>query len=429
VTTDALLSDATVHLQEALQHASVSQDTIERLEHPLSSLKVSIPVRLDDGSLRTFRGYRVRYDDSRGPTKGGIRYHPDVTVDEVQTLAFWMTIKCAVLDLPYGGAKGGITVDPKQLSQMELERLSRAYIDAIADFIGPDVDIPGPDAYTNEMIMGWMMDQYSIIRRQRSPAVITGKPLSMGGSLGRLTATADGAFDVLETLRARLPCGEPPTAAVQGFGNAGATVASLLHDAGYKVVAVSDSHGAIYAPEGLDIPQIREVKDSGRALSAVYSESSVYDLTDHERLDGDDLLALDVDVLVPAALDNAITARNVDDVKAKVILEVANGPIDSSSDQKLFERGVTVVPDVLTNAGGVTVSYFEWVQNRNGFAWSGDDVRNRLRERMIAQTEKVWSLAGELQTSLRVAAYVLALRRIGEAVDAQGHKEHFAEGS
>ena len=423
---EPMLGDATLHLKEALAHAGVSEDTVRRLEHPRSSLKVSIPVRMDDGSLRTFRGYRVRYDDSRGPTKGGIRYHPNVNVDEMQTLAFWMTIKCAVLDLPFGGGKGGITVDPKQLSQMELERLSRGYIDAIADAIGPDVDIPAPDVYTSDMVMGWMMDQYSIIDRARTPAVITGKPLSMGGSLGRATATADGGFDVIERLRPKLLSGAAPSVAVQGFGNAGATIAELLFEAGYRVVAVSDSRGGIYAGDGLHIPSVKRVKEESRELRAVYCQGSVCDLVDHERISGEELLALDVDLLVPAALEGAITEDNVDDVSASVVLELANGPVTSRADQALLCRGVTVIPDVLANAGGVTVSHFEWVQNRTGLAWTAGEVRERLRERMVAEAERLWELHEELGVSLRVAAYVQALRRIGEAVDAKGHKEHFA---
>jgi glutamate dehydrogenase (NADP+) len=424
--TTSLLGDATVHLEQALAHAKVSEDTVERLEHPKSALKVSIPVRMDDGSLRTFRGYRVRYDDSRGPTKGGIRYHPDVTADEVQTLAFWMTCKCAVVDLPYGGGKGGITVDPKALSQMELERLSRGYIDAIADFIGPDVDVPAPDVYTNQMIMGWMMDQYAIITRKITPGVITGKPLSMGGSLGRASATADGGFDVLQALRPHLLSGDAPTVAIQGFGNAGATVAQLLFDAGYKVVAVGDSQGAVHAPAGLHIPSVRKIKDESRQLQAVYCEGTVCDLVEHDRITNAELLELDVDVLVPAALENAITAENVDDVKAKVILELANGPVDSKADTVLADRGVTIIPDILANAGGVTVSYFEWVQNRSGHYWTAEEVRSRLRSRMVAETEKLWALRDELGVSLRIAGYVQALRRIGEAVDARGHADHFA---
>jgi len=423
--TKSLFDGASGRLTAALDHAEVSDDTLERLSRPKSSLKVSIPLRMDDGTLRTFPGYRVRYDDSRGPTKGGIRFHPNVNVDEVQSLAFWMTFKCAALDLPFGGAKGGITVNPKELSQLELERLSRGYVNAIADFIGPEVDIPAPDVYTSALVMGWMMDQYSIIKREITPAAMTGKPRSMGGSAGRDTATADGAFHVISALMpkliesgaaARCSDGNAPTVAVQGFGNAGAALAGLLHEAGYRVVAVSDSRGALYAEAGLDVPAVREAKASDGVLSAGGADE----------LDGEDILGLDVDLLVPSALENVIHEDNADAVRAKVIFEVANGPVSPEADEILAEREVTVVPDILTNAGGVTVSYFEWIQNRTGLYWSAEEVRERLRARMVPESEAVWSIAEEKEIPLRTAAYVHALRRIGEAADAKGSRETFA---
>ncbi|MGI9015519.1 MAG: Glu/Leu/Phe/Val family dehydrogenase [Euzebya sp.] len=420
-----LFEGATGIIDEALAHAQVSEDTVERLKHPRSALSVGIPVRLDDGSLKTFQGYRVRYNDVRGPAKGGIRYHPDVSMDEVQTLAFWMTIKCAVVDLPYGGGKGGITVNPKDLSLAELERLSRGFIDGIADAIGPDVDVPAPDVYTNSMIMGWMMDQYSIITRKRTPDVITGKPLALGGSLGRDTATADGGFFVTETLIGKIIGGGSRTAAVQGFGNAGMTMAELLHEAGYTVVAVSDSQGGIYNPDGVHIPSVAKIKRESRALKSVYCEGSVCEMVDAEVISNDDLLALDVDLLVPAALENAITKDNVADVKARMIVELANGPITPEADKALVEAGVVVVPDVLANAGGVTVSYFEWVQNRQGFAWTAAEVRERLQTKMVTEAQRVWDFAQDKGISLRVAAYAQALERIGAAVDATGKKETF----
>ena len=420
-----LFESATGIIDEALKHATVSEDTVERLRHPRSALAVSIPVRMDDGSLKTFQGFRVRYNDVRGPAKGGIRFHPQVSLDEVQTLAFWMTIKCAVVDLPYGGGKGGVIVNPKELSMAELERLSRGYIDGIHDAIGPDIDIPAPDVYTNAMIMGWMMDQYSIIERGRTPAVITGKPLSLGGSLGRDTATAQGGFFVTRTLAPKVLDADPPTAAVQGFGNAGMIMAELLHAAGYLVVAVSDSQGAIYKADGLHIPSVAKIKRESRALKGVYCEGSVCNVVEHDQITNDELLALDVDLLVPAALENAITEDNVDDVKAKMIVELANGPITPEADHKLHERGIVVVPDVLANAGGVTVSYFEWVQNRQGYAWTAEEVHDRLETRMVTEAERLWGFAEEKGVSLRVAAYAQALERIGEAVDATGHKETF----
>ncbi|MDY7004917.1 MAG: Glu/Leu/Phe/Val dehydrogenase [Cyanobacteriota bacterium] len=423
---DSLFADASLRLEKALKYVSLSEDTKERLKHPKATLIVSIPVRMDDGSLRVFQGYRVRYDDTRGPTKGGIRYHPNVSIDEVKSLAFWMTFKCAVVSLPFGGAKGGITVNPKELSRMELERLSRGYIDAIADFIGPDVDIPAPDMYTNPMIMGWMMDEYSIIRRQLIPAVITGKPVTIGGSLGRNTATSMGAFFAIETIMPKFEyIPEKTTVAVQGFGNVGAFLAELLCQAGYKVVAVSDSQGGIYSPQGLDIPSIRQYKESNKGIQAVYCKGSVCNIVEHQVLTNEELLALDVDILIPAALENQITEENVKDIKAKFIFEAANGPTTSAADVILEERGIYVFPDILINAGGVTVSYFEWVQNRSGLYWTLDEINQRLKEKMLAETEQIWQISQELSVSMRTAAYVHGLNRLGEAINAKGTRSYY----
>ncbi|MEO0533113.1 MAG: Glu/Leu/Phe/Val dehydrogenase [Cyanobacteria bacterium P01_A01_bin.123] len=422
-----LLSDANRRLDRALKYVSISDDASERLKRPKASLKVSIPVRMDNGSLKVFEGYRVRYDDTRGPTKGGIRFHPHVTMDEVQSLAFWMTFKCAALNLPLGGAKGGITLNPKDLSMFELERLSRGYIDAIADFIGPDVDIPAPDVYTNAMIMGWMMDQYSIIRRKLCPAVITGKPIGMGGSLGRNTATGAGAFFVIQAMMAKFD--KPPadtTVAVQGFGNAGSVVARRLFDAGYKVVAVSDSQGAVYCKRGLDIPSIQQFKASTRSVQAVYCEGTVCNLVDgYETLTNTELLGLDVDILVPSALENQITADNAADIRAQYIFEVANGPITADADLILEDKGIYVFPDILVNAGGVTVSYFEWVQNRSGLYWQEAEVQERLQRMIVEEAEKIWRIAQDMIIPLRTAAYVHALDRLGDALNAKGTRDYY----
>lgn len=426
---ESLFADASKRLEEAMKYVAISDDALEHLKYPKSSLAVSIPVRMDDGSLKIFQGYRVRYDDTRGPTKGGVRYHPNVCMDEVQSLAFWMTFKCAVLNLPFGGAKGGITLNPKELSKMELERLSRGYVDAIADFIGPDIDIPAPDVYTNPMIMGWMMDQYNIIRRQIAPAVVTGKPLSMGGSLGRDTATATGAFYAIQIIMPKfdkLP--EDTTVAIQGFGNAGAWLAELLFTAGYKVVAVSDSQGGIYAKNGLDIPRIRQYKTSNKGIKALYCQDTVCDIVEDQSITNEELLALDVDILIPAALENQITQENVNDVKAKFIFEVANGPVASGADKILEERGIYVFPDILVNAGGVTVSYFEWVQNRSGLYWTLEEVNQRLRQKMVEETEHIWKISQELAISMRTAAYVHALHRLGEAINAKGTRDYYING-
>ncbi|MCZ8248093.1 MAG: Glu/Leu/Phe/Val family dehydrogenase [Microcystis sp.] len=422
----SLFTDASSRLERALKYVSISDDAIERLKYPKASLSVSIPVRMDNGTLRIFQGYRVRYDDTRGPGKGGVRYHPNVSIDEVQSLAFWMTFKCALLDLPFGGAKGGITLNPKELSKAELERLSRGYIEGIADFIGPDVDILAPDVYTNEMIMGWMMDQYSIIQRKISPAVVTGKPLTMGGSRGRDTATGTGAFHVIHSLLPKLD--KKPantTVAVQGFGNAGAIVADLLAKAGYQVVAVSDSQGGIYREKGLDIASIRQYKQEHREITAIYCQDTVCHIVEHDGISNEELLALDVDVLIPAALENQITAENADRVRAKYIFEVANGPTTSEADRILDSKGILVFPDILVNAGGVTVSYFEWVQNRSGLYWRLNEINERLKERMVTEAEKVWSFAQEFDISLRNAAYAQAIARLGEALDAKGTRDYY----
>jgi glutamate dehydrogenase (NADP+) len=412
-------------LEAAAAVARVTDDALERLRLPRAVLKVSVPVRMDDGSLRTFPGYRVRYDDTRGPTKGGIRFHPRVNVDEVESLAFWMTFKCAALDLPYGGGKGGISVNTKELSLHELERLSRGYVDQIADFIGPDVDIPAPDMYTNEMVMGWMVHQYSTIRRALTPAAFTGKPIALGGSLGRVTATSDGAFFVLKTLLPRIAengraksDGEAPTVAVQGFGNAGSYLAKLLADDGFKVVAVGDSKHTLHNPDGFDVDALIEAK---RETGELPTDAG-------EQIGPGDLLELDVDVLAPAALEEVITIENADRIKAPVLLEVANGPTTPEADEILEEKGITVIPDILANAGGVTVSYFEWVQNRAGLRWTADEVRGRLETRMVDAADQIWNLAASRDVSLRTAAYAVGLERISEAVSATGSAEAYRRG-
>jgi glutamate dehydrogenase (NADP+) len=408
----ALLQDARRRFEEACHHAQVSAETTARLAVPRTSLKVSIPVRMDDGSVRIFPGYRVRYDDTRGPGKGGVRFHPSVDAAEVTTLAFWMTFKAALLDLPFGGAKGGVTVDPKELSDAELERLSRGYIAAIADVIGPDLDIPAPDLGTDERIMGWMVAEYSQIRRGHQPAAITGKPLALGGIPGRSTATSDGAFHVMTRLRERLlHDGGEPTVAIQGFGKVGVPLAVSLAHAGWRVTAVSDSTTAVVDEEGLDVAKlVRHKAETGALLGPPVGEE----------LTRDDLLWLPVDALVPAALEGAIHADNAARVRARVVFEAANGPVTAAADTVLADAGVEVVPDILVNAGGITVSWFEWVQNRQGDRWALATVRRRLEDRMIAETRRVADLADERGIPLRIAAYVHALERLGAAIDVTG---------
>ncbi len=416
-----LFEDALTRLERAATHAGVDAEAVERLRHPEQIIQVSIPLRKDDGSIEVFRGYRCRYNSVRGPTKGGIRYHWGVCLDEVQTLAFWMTFKCAVVGIPYGGGKGGITVDPRALSRRELERLSRGYMARIAAVVGPDTDIPAPDVYTNSTIMGWMADEYSKIAGKKSPAVITGKPLSLGGSLGRDDATGRGAYYCIKELERRRGW-DPRTirVAVQGWGNAGQHAARLLANDGYLIVAASDSRGGIYRKEGFDVASLIQVKSETGRLKGVVCKGSICETIDHETLTNEELLELDVDLLLPAAVEDAITEENAPRIKAPVLVELANGPVSSAADAILHERGSLVVPDILANAGGVTVSYFEWVQNRTGLYWDLDEVHRRLQTRMVEAFDAVHSCMDEFGFDMRTAAYVQALRCIGEAVEAEG---------
>lgn len=422
-----LFQNAIRQLDEALKYVRLEEDTVALLKYPKAVHSFAIPVRMDDGSLRMFKAYRVQYNDVRGPAKGGIRYHPDVNLDEVQSLAFWMAIKCAVVGVPFGGGKGGVRINPKEMSRLELERLSRGYINAVADVIGPDRDIPAPDVYTNSTIMGWMSDQYNIIKRRHLPAVITGKPLELGGSVGRDEATGRGGFYTLQSLKESLGVQPGATIAIQGFGNAGYHFARLAADAGYKIVAVSDSRGGIYKPDGLDPKSVYKVKYETNKLEAVYCEGSVCEVVEHQKITNEELLELDVDVLVPAALEGQITSKNADRIKAQVVLELANGPTSFEADTKLFSKGKVVVPDILANAGGVTVSYFEWVQNRAGYYWPVDKVHEELQQIMTRSSEEIDAKRKELSCNMRTAAYAIAIGRIGEAVEAHGTHSYFSE--
>jgi len=422
-----IFEDALSHLDHAKAYSHADDETIERLKHPQSAFEFSIPVRMDDGSLKIFPGYRVRYNNSRGPTKGGIRFHPTVTMDEVKALSFWMTLKCALVGIPFGGGKGGVAVDPKALSRMEIERLSRGYVEQAVDVIGPHTDIPAPDVYTNAMIMGWMMDEYSKIVRCHSPGVITGKPISMGGSLGRDDATGRGAYyciKELEKIRGWNPA--DINVAVQGFGNAGQHVASLLHKDGYRIVAVSDSKGGIYRKEGFDVPSLIKAKLDTQKVQAVYCEGTVCETVPADHITNDELLALDVDVLLPSALENVIHVDNADNIKASVIVEVANGPVTSKADAILAKKNILVIPDILANAGGVTVSYFEWVQNKNGYYWPLKEVHDKLHAIMAREFNAVYALMDENKIPMRVAAYAHALNRLGDAIHAQGTQSYFS---
>lgn len=424
---NCVFQDAVSRLRRLGEEASVEDHVLNLLHNPKTFIQASLPVRMDNGSTEYFVGYRCRYNDTLGPTKGGIRFHSEASPSEVKALALWMTIKCAIAGLPYGGGKGGITVDPRALSKLELERLSRAYIRAMAEFIGPDTDIPAPDVHTNPRIMGWMQDEYETIRGRKVPAVITGKPINLGGSFGREEATGRGAFICTELLRDKF--GRDPktmTAAVQGFGNAGYHAARLLEQAGYKIVAISDSRSAIHCEDGLDVEAVWKVKQASTELKAVYGDSTVSESMHHaHHISHEELLGLDVDVLLPSALENSITLANVDNIRAPWIVEVANGPINSDAEHILDERGVLIVPDVLANSGGVIVSYFEWVQNRAGYPWTLKDVREKLNLRLTESFETIWNLKESTGSTMRSAAYTIALRRIEAVLEEQGSKNYF----
>ena len=416
-----LFTKARKRLKSAARELGVHRDVIEKLRYPKEALAATLMVRMDDGSRRAFKAWRCRYDDTRGPTKGGIRYHPKVNLDEVMTLAFWMTFKCAVANLPFGGGKGGVSADVKQLSRTELERLSRAYIQAFARFIGPDRDIPAPDMYTNGIVMAWMADEYATMVDEPSPAVITGKPIKLGGSLGREDATGRGGYYVLRHLERELDLSpERSRIVLQGFGNAGLHCARLLHGDGYRIVGLSDSQLAIYDADGVDPLAMMAHKQKSGTLAGAPSRSKL------QEMDNAALLHAECDVLVPAALENQIILENAPGVAARVVLELANGPVSPAADKILAERRVTVVPDILANAGGVTVSYFEWVQNKAGFYWDAEEVTGRLRAIMERESHLVWDVAGTRGLDLRTAAYVHALERIAAAVEAHGTKAYFA---
>jgi glutamate dehydrogenase (NADP+) len=425
-----IFEQATSRLTMVAHQLDMSPEIVTRLSAPSLSVSVSIPVRMDDGSLRIFEGHRVQYDMTRGPAKGGIRFHPDVSLDEVTSLAFWMTVKCAVVDLPFGGGKGGIAVDPRQLSRLEIERLSRGYIRAIAGFIGPENDVPAPDVNTNETIMGWMADEYAQIVRRKVPGVITGKPVALGGLPGRETATGRGALHVFGEWLSRqsIDPGEL-SIAVQGFGNAGYHFARIAKENGFRVVGLSDSGGGIYSADGLDPVKVMHHKQTRRELKAMlYCDSTVCEEAEHDKLTPQEVLEQDVDVLVLAALENQITAENAQKVRARMIVEIANGPVTPEADRILAEKGITVLPDVLCNAGGVTASYFEWAQNRAGIY--GDEARlaQRLGKVMERQANRVFDLAESKRIDLRTAAYVLGVGRIADAMHATGTVEFFADG-
>lgn len=404
------------YVAQADRQLALPEKTLERLMTPDRILRAELTIPLDAGGTATFPAYRVQFSNARGPYKGGIRFHPEADEDEVSALAAMMAVKCAVVGIPMGGGKGGVAVDPKKLSKRELGELSRAYVRAFADHLGPDTDVPAPDVYTNAEIMGVMLDEYERLVGKNQPAMITGKPLSLGGSLGRDTATADGALIVLQALledRALNP--NSLRASVQGAGNAGAEAARILASLGVRVEALADSKGSLLIAGGMDVEKVLSFKQSGQSVAdaAALIDGAVAGKAE-------DALYADVDILVPAALEEQVREENADRVKAGIVLEVANGPVTPEADKVLHARGVAVVPDVLANAGGVTVSYFEWMQNRSGDYWDRETVRARLEKVMMQAYRDVADFALERGVSMREASYALALSRLAEASSVRG---------
>lgn len=399
-------------LEETAKRINLSDAIHEKLRHPKRILTVSIPTAMDDGTERVFIGYRVQHSMERGPCKGGIRYHPEVTLDEIIALAMWMTWKCAVVNIPYGGAKGGVVCNPKEMSMGELERMTRRFTSELLPIIGPEIDIPAPDVYTNAQVMAWIMDTYSMNKGYVVPSVVTGKPLELGGSLGRETATARGCvFCLIEALQTlQIPI-QGCTVAVQGFGNAGSYAALFAEEFGAKVIAVSDSKGGVYHPSGLSVRQLMAHKaESGSVIHFPGADS----------ITNEQLLELECDVLIPAALENVINEHNAPQIKAKIIAEAANGPTTPAAQPILDEKGIFVIPDILCNAGGVTVSYFEWVQSLQSLYWSAEDVDKRLREIMVSAFRTVYREATDKRLNMRDAALNIGVGRVARAQELRG---------
>lgn len=405
---------AEARFEEAAKKLGLSQDLYQYLQHPNKELTVYIPVKMDDGRLEVFTGYRVQHSLVRGPGKGGIRYAPDVTIDEVRALASWMTWKCAVVDIPFGGAKGGIICDPSKMSQRELEALTRRYTAELSDYIGPERDVPAPDVNTNAQIMAWVMDTYSMHMRHTVTAVVTGKPLELGGSLGRPEATGRGVMMTCDRAIAKLGMKkENCRVVIQGFGNVGSMGARLMHAAGYKIVGLADVHGGLYNDKGFDVPKV---------VDWVYGQhKSLPDFPGGgQKLSASEVLFQPCEILIPAAIENQITSQNVSRVQTKILCEGANGPTTAPADEVLGKKGVFIIPDILGNAGGVTVSYFEWVQDRQGFFWREREVNERLQDVMDRSFDNVVHYAEKHGVNNRIAAYMLAIDRVAIALKHRG---------
>jgi glutamate dehydrogenase len=406
-----VLTATQIVIHRALEKLGYPEEVYELLKEPVRMLTVRIPVRMDDGTVKIFTGYRAQHNDAVGPTKGGVRFHPNVTEREVKALSIWMSLKCGIVDLPYGGGKGGIVCDPRTMSFRELERLSRGYVRAISQIVGPTKDIPAPDVFTNSQIMAWMMDEYSRIDEFNSPGFITGKPLVLGGSHGRETATAKGVtICIREAAKKRGIDLKGARVVIQGFGNAGSFLAKFMHDAGAKVIGISDVYGGLYDPNGLDIDYLLERRDSFGTVTKLFKNT----ITNKE------LLELDCDILVPAAIENQITKENAPNIKASIVVEAANGPTTLEATEILTERGILLVPDVLASAGGVTVSYFEWVQNNQGYYWTEEEVEERLEKVMVKAFNNVYEMAQTRRVDMRLAAYMVGVRKMAEACRFRG---------
>ncbi|MBT2646655.1 Glu/Leu/Phe/Val dehydrogenase [Bacillus sp. ISL-34] len=404
--TASLLDSTQVVIKEALDKLGYSEEVFELLKEPLRMLTVRIPIKMDDNTTKIFTGYRAQHNDAVGPTKGGIRFHPEVDEEEVKALSMWMSLKCGIVNLPYGGGKGGIICDPRQMSIGELERLSRGYVRAISQIVGPTKDIPAPDVYTNSQIMAWMMDEYSRIREHDSPGFITGKPLVLGGSHGREKATAQGVTICIEEAAKRKGIElKGARIIVQGFGNAGSFLAKFMHDAGAKVIGISDAYGAIYNPDGLDIDYLLDKRDSFGTVTTLFDN----------KITNQELLEQDCDILVPAAISNQITKENAHLIKAQIVVEAANGPTTLEATKILTERNVLLVPDVLASSGGVTVSYFEWVQNNQGYYWEDAEVQTKLKELLVNSFNQVYEMSETRKVNMRLAAYMVGVRKMAEA--------------
>ncbi|ASB88191.1 Glu/Leu/Phe/Val dehydrogenase [Bacillus sonorensis] len=406
-----LLHSTQTIIKRALRKLGYAEDVYELMKEPVRTLTVRIPVKMDNGSVKVFTGYRSQHNDAIGPTKGGVRFHPDVHEDEVKALAIWMTLKCGITNLPYGGGKGGIICDPRSMSFGELERLSRGYVRAISQIVGPTKDIPAPDVYTNSQIMAWMMDEYSRLREFDSPGFITGKPLVLGGSHGRETATASGVTICIEEAVKRKGISlKGARIIIQGFGNAGSFIAKFMHHAGAKVIGISDAYGALYDPTGLDIEYLLDRRDSFGTITKLFTDV----------ISNEELLEKECDILVPAAVSNQIKMENAHQIQAKIVVEAANGPTTPDATRVLNERGILLVPDILASAGGVTVSYFEWVQNNQGYYWSAEEVDKKLREVMVKSFQNIYQTAITHQVDMRLAAYMEGVRKVAEAARFRG---------